>query len=67
MRRVSRQQKKTHPPKQRQLGVRNYKSMTESIKQTIEVLQHLPEDEQDTVVRAIMDFASRYERTPSGE
>jgi hypothetical protein len=35
--------------------------MTNKVKEAIEVLRSLPEDDQDTVAAAIIDFASRDE------
>lgn len=67
MRRVRRQQKKMQKLKQRRVCMIKFKGMTNSVKEAIEVLQQLPENEQDTVVRAIMDFAGRDDRTHSDE
>jgi hypothetical protein len=36
--------------------------MTNKVKEAIEVLRSLPEDDQDTVAAAIIDFASHDER-----
>ncbi len=41
--------------------------MTDKVKEAIAVLQNLPEDDQDTVAAAIMDFASHDERSLSDE
>ena len=41
--------------------------MTDRLKDAIEVLRNLPEDEQDTVIAAIMDFASQKEQLALGD
>lgn len=38
--------------------------MSDALKEAIEVLQNLPEDEQETAARAIIAFARRDDDTP---
>ncbi|MFM9847376.1 MAG: hypothetical protein ACKVP3_09460 [Hyphomicrobiaceae bacterium] len=41
--------------------------MTDSLKDAIKVLRNLPEDDQDIVIAAIMNFASQKEQLALGD